>query len=333
MLKKEVLIANAVLANLTPEQITAIEQLSKNDEDSVISLQRKGWWDKLDEDVAAVFGEEKPGGEKSHENHKKWLIAVKTKADKAGNTSELQKQIDDLTTAKTALEAKIAAGSSDEALKTQLADLKQTIIDKDNLIAQTKTSTDKEKADLTKQLNDVQSRSVSLETNNAINSHITAKKIAFKTTIPEEVRTQIMKTERAAMLAEVTLDQIDDGAGGKRTVYRDSKGMILNNPENGLAPFTAGELFLNRPSIKAMIDGGKTQKGGGSSAGAGGGAGGGNLDLTGANTQVKADEIIVNHILKVEGIGKTDPKFASRQKELRTENNVADLPIRESEAS
>ena len=37
MLKKEILLANAALAGLTDEQITAIEQLSTNDENAVIA--------------------------------------------------------------------------------------------------------------------------------------------------------------------------------------------------------------------------------------------------------------------------------------------------------
>ena len=36
MLTKETIQANEVLAGLTPEQISAIEKLSKNDEDAVI---------------------------------------------------------------------------------------------------------------------------------------------------------------------------------------------------------------------------------------------------------------------------------------------------------
>jgi hypothetical protein len=100
----------------------------------------------------------------------------------------------------------------------------------------------------------------------------------------------------------------------------------MRNPENGLEPYTPGELFAKN-HVSDLIAKGKQQAGAGT-----------NppdqktstiLDLTGVKSQVAADEVIVQHIMKTEGIARTDPRFAERQTAIRNENKVADLPIRD----
>ena len=120
----DVLKANAALAELTDEQLTAITTLSVNDENSVISRKTGEIYGGLDADILAVSGIAKNGTEKTFDYAKRVLTEFKTKVEGANG---LQSQIDSLTQEKARLEKAIADGTTDEetakALKQAKADL------------------------------------------------------------------------------------------------------------------------------------------------------------------------------------------------------------------
>ena len=80
-------------------------------------------------------------------------------------------------------------------------------------------------------------------------------------------------------------------------------------------------------SLKDVIDTGRQQKGGGTIPPAGGGGGGGMLDLSGIKSQVEADKAIESYLLS-NGLTRDSQEFAEQSMQLRTENNVANLPLR-----
>ncbi|MDV7396991.1 hypothetical protein RZS08_36670, partial [Arthrospira platensis SPKY1] len=124
-----------------------------------------------------------------------------------------------------------------------------------------------------------------------------------------------MSTRKNHLLSSVKPDTVDDGKGGKVRVLRDEKGEIIRNPARSHEPFKFGELFVSK--IDDLIEKGSTT-GGGTGSPAGNGAGS-FVDLSSAKTQVEADEMIVEHILRNEGIAKTDPQFIDRQQTIRAE--------------
>ena len=127
-------------------------------------------------------------------------------------------------------------------------------------------------------------------------------------------------------MAKGTPDFIDDGQGGKKLVIRGADGNIINNPKNNLNPYTLQELVMET-SLKDVIDTGRQQKGGGTIPPAGGGGGGGMLDLSGIKSQVEADKAIESYLLS-NGLTRDSQEFAEQSMQLRTENNVANLPLR-----
>ena len=120
----DVLRANAALAGLTDEQLTAITTLSVNDENSVIAKKTGEIYGGLDADILAVSGIAKNGTEKTFDYAKRVLTEFKTKVEGANG---LQSQIDSLTKEKARLEKAIADGATDaetaKALKQAKADL------------------------------------------------------------------------------------------------------------------------------------------------------------------------------------------------------------------
>ena len=90
----DVLRANAALAGLTDEQLTAITTLSVNDENSVIAKKTGEIYGGLDADILAVSGIAKNGTEKTFDYAKRVLTEFKTKVEGANG---LQSQIDSLT--------------------------------------------------------------------------------------------------------------------------------------------------------------------------------------------------------------------------------------------
>jgi len=328
MLTKELLKSDAKLAGLTDEQLTVIETLSRNDEDQVIGQKTKEIWDSVDTDLKQLTGKEKPGGVKSYDHLKTVVTELKKTADSAGDVKKLTDQIKTLENEKADLQDKLKKGSNDEALKTQIASLEQRVKDKESELTKVKSTLEEEKTALTKKLETQQAQAVELQLNHAFDAHLVDNKIKFKGTIPEDLLKETLTNRKAQLMQTLKPDWVDDGSGGRTLVFRDDKGEIMRNKENGLNPFTAGELFVQK--IGDLIDGGQQQRGGGTKPPAGGGGGGTptNLDLSGVKNQIQADELIVSHILTNEKIAKTDPQFAERQKAIREEYKVAELPIR-----
>lgn len=314
MLTIEMLRQNANLAGLTDAQINAIAEMSRNDENTVIGTKIGALHGQYDTDIFSITGIKKNDGEKSYDYAKRVLSEYKTKA---GATSEVQAKLDTANAKIADLEAKIAKGEGDAALRQQLKDTKAQVTQLQTQLQTKETEFANTKTKLEEQIK---------------NTHVdyafaaATSGLKFKDGIPESVQKVLISSAKQEILAKGTPDFIDDDKGGKTLVLRDANGLTLNNPKNNFNPYTLQELVLET-SLKDVIDAGRKQTGGGTGDPGGQGNNHGTLDLSGIKTQVEADKAIESHLLSM-GLTRDSAEFASKSLELRAENNVSDLPIR-----
>lgn len=298
MLTIEVLKQNSVLSGLSDDILSAISEMSKNDENTVIGNKIGALHGQYDADILSVTGVSKKDGEKSYDYAKRVLANYKGKVD------ALQKQIE--------------KGSNDAELKQQLKDAKALETQLRSQLSEKEKELVDAKSDFDKQLK-------SVHVDYAFNAATSGLK--FKSGITEAVAKTLVNAAKSEVLSKGTPDFVDDGKGGKSLVFRDASGNILTNPANNLNPYSVSELLMST-SIKDVIDTGRKQNGTGTSATttpAGNSAG--TFDLSGVRTQVEADKAIEAHLL-ANGLTRDSSEFSDKLMQIRTENNVSELPIR-----
>ena len=298
MLTIEVLKQNSVLSGLSDDILSAISEMSKNDENTVIGNKIGALHGQYDADILSVTGVSKKDGEKSYDYAKRVL------ADYKGKVEALQKQIE--------------KGSNDAELKQQLKDAKALETQLRSQLSDKEKELVNAKSDFDKQLK-------SVHVDYAFNAATSGLK--FKSGITEAVAKTLVNAAKSEVLSKGTPDFVDDGKGGKSLVFRDASGNILTNPANNLNPYSVSELLMST-SIKYVIDTGRKQNGTGTSATttpAGNSAG--TFDLSGVRTQVEADKAIEAHLL-ANGLTRDSSEFSDKLMQIRTENNVSELPIR-----
>ena len=303
---------SSALAGLTDEQLNAIAEMSKNDENAVIGTKIGALHGQYDADILAVTGVKKNDGEKSYDYAKRVLGEYKAKADDIeGQLTAAKAQVADL-------QAKIDKGEGDQALRQQLKDSKAQV-------TQLQSELSAKQTEFTKAKETYESDLKQVHVDYAFSAATASLK--FKEGITESVQKVLLESAKREVLAKGTPDFIDDGKGGKTLVLRGADGNILNNPKNNLNPYTLNELVMET-SLKDVIST-KRQVTGGGTEGNGGGKGGANgqLDLSGARTQVEADRLIEQHLL-ANGITRDSKEFSEQSLQLRTDAEVAKLPIR-----
>lgn len=313
MLTIEMLKQSAALAGLTDAQMTAITELSKNDEATVIGTKIGALHGQYDADILSITGVAKTDGEKSYDYLKRVLNDNKTKIDSSKTLAAQLKTSQDKVTE---LEKKIADGAADEQVKQQLKDARHQVTQLQTQLTQKTTELDTAKKDYEQKEKD-------LQVGFAFTSATAGLK--FKADVSEPVKKILLAAAKDEILAKGTPDFIDDGQGGKKLVLRDAAGNTLNNPKNNLNPYTLEELVMET-SLKDVIDTGKQQPGGGTkpiitdhkTV---------TLDLSGVKTQQEADTQIENYLLST-GLTRDNAEFGNKALEIRTENNVSELPIR-----
>ena len=310
MLTVDILKQNTKLSGLSDEQLNAIATMSQNDENTVIGARIGELHGQYDTDVLSVSGITKKSGEKSYDYVKRVLNDYKAKLE-ASKT--LQSQLD---AAKAQVE-ELKAKGTDEAIKQELKDAK-TRVEQLKASLQTKeTEFNTAKADLEKQV---------------MNAHVdyafqaATAGLKFKEGISESLKSVILSAAKNEVLAKGTPELIDDGKGGKRLALRGTDGNLVNNPKNGLVPYTIQELVMET-SLKDAI----------STAPVHGGGGTGParptdpnlpLDLSGAKTQLEADNMIENYLLTVKGLTRDKAEFGEESLRLRNDAKVAELPLK-----
>lgn len=302
------------LKGLTDAQKLAITTLSSNDEATVIGTKIGALHGQYDADILSISGISKTDGEKSYDYLKRVLGDYKTKLD---GTKTLSAQLEAQKKKVTELEAKLAAGGSDEAVKQQLKDARHQVTQLQTQLTAKTGELDKAKKDYEQKEKDLQ---VGFAFTNATAG------IKFKADVSEPVRKILLAAAKDEILAKGIPDFIDDGNGGKKLVLRDAAGNTLNNPKNNLNPYTIEELVMET-SLKDVIDTGKQQPGGGTQPNLSPSHRTVNLDLSTAKTQQEADVQIENYLLST-GLTRDNVEFGNKALEIRNENNVSSLPIR-----
>lgn len=315
MLTIEMLRQSSALTGLTDDQLNAIAEMSRNDENTAIGTKIGALHGQYDADILGITGIKKKDGEKSYDYAKRVLGEYKTKAE---STKTIQTQLTAAQAQVAELQSKLEKGAGDEALKQQLKDAKAQVAQLQTQLQTKETEFNTKKAEFDKTIKDT-------HVDYAFQAATAGLK--FKSGITEPIQKTLLNAAKAEVLAKGTPDFIEDGQGGKKLVIRGADGNILNNPKNNLNPYTMQELVMET-SLKDVIDTGRQQTGGGTGGfGSGSGGTGGTLDLSGIKSQVEADKAIEAHLL-ANGLTRDSQEFADQSMQLRTENNVASLPIR-----
>ena len=315
MLTIEMLRQSSALTGLTDDQLNAIAEMSRNDENTVIGTKIGALHGQYDADILGITGIKKKDGEKSYDYAKRVLGEYKTKAE---STKTIQTQLTAAQAQVAELQSKLEKGAGDETLKQQLKDAKAQVTQLQTQLQTKETEFNTKKAEFDKTIKDT-------HVDYAFQAATAGLK--FKSGITEPIQKTLLNAAKAEVLAKGTPDFIEDGQGGKKLVIRGADGNILNNPKNNLNPYTMQELVMET-SLKDVIDKGRQQTGGGTGGfGSGSGGTGGTLDLSGIKSQVEADKAIEAHLL-ANGLPRDSQEFADQSMQLRTENNVASLPIR-----
>lgn len=304
---------NSVLSVLTDDQKKAVVEMSRNDEDAVIGTKIGALHGQYDADIFGITGVKKKDGEKSYEYAKRVLNDYKAKI---ASTDAIQSELTAAKAHVTELQAKLGKGAGDETLRQQLKDAKASISQLQARLQARETEYAAEKAKLESAVKDA-------HVDYAFKAAVSGLK--FKSGITEAIQKVLLNSAKAEILAKGTPDFVDDGQGGKTLVLRGADGNILNNPKTNLKPYTMSELVLET-SLKDVIDTGRQQSGGGTGNPAGSGSSH-SLDMSGVRTQVEADRAIESYLLST-GLTRDSKEFAEQSWQLRTENNVSELPIR-----
>lgn len=315
MLTIEMLRQNSALTGLSDAQLTAIAEMSKNDENTVIGTKIGALHGQYDADILGITGIKKKDGEKSYDYAKRVLGEYKTKAE---SVKTVKTELDAAKAQVTELQSKLEKGAGDETLRQQLKDAKAQVTQLQTQLQTKETEFNSKKTEFETTLK---------------NTHIdyafkaATAGLKFKSGITAPIQKTLLNAAKAEVLAKGTPDFIEDGQGGKKLVIRGADGNILNNPKNNLNPYTMQELVMET-SLKDVIETGKKQEGGGTGGfGSGSGGTGGTLDLSGIKNQIEADKAIETHLL-ANGLTRDSQEFADQSLKLRTENSVANLPIK-----
>lgn len=312
-LTPEVIKANPLFASLPDDQLAALATLSVNDEARVIGEKIGQMHGQYDTDIKTISGLDKEANEKSFDYLKRTLGKLKTDA---SSSTELQTKLQTSLAEITDLKKQIQDGNTDAVLKKQLQD---AIGEANSLKEQIKT--DKETWD--KEKNTLLDKASKAELNSEFKAALGGLK--FKNIYPASVTNTLVESAKANILAQYKADWVEI-EGKQVMVYRDSKGEIVRNKSNLGNPYTTEELL--REALKDTLEVDRKQ----------GGAGTGDpkekregavelADISGATTQVEADELIVKHLIQM-GIPRTSQEFANKQKEIRLKLEVAKLKVR-----
>lgn len=315
MITKETLAANAVLAGLTEEQISAIITLNSNDIAGEIGKKTSEIYQRLDETIKTSTGIERHMGATPEKTYDYLPRAIREMKAQIGDTQSLKGQIASLTSEKARLEGELAKGGSAE-LQRQLSQTQAEL-------ANTKTQYNELQSKMEKQTQDHQAEIFGIRVENDL--AVASRELRFKKEIPASVQA-ILLQNASAKIKGMNPDYIDNGTGGKRLVFRGQDGAVLNNPENQLNPYTAGELLAKELkdvlATKREVPGGGTlPKGGGS------GSSDPAIDVSGAKTRVEAQEILTKQFL-AQGMTIGSNEFQAAMDKAWKDNNLSSLPLR-----
>lgn len=299
MLTAEVLKANEGLKDLSDEQIQTIATLSENDENTVIGQKLGEVYRQMDATIEKATGIKRDGDEKTYNYLER---ATKEFAGKFSDYDALKTKVADL-------EEKVAKGG-DAAIKEQLEQAKAELASVKEQFNATKAALDKANADHASELLGMR-----------VDAEINKAKEGF--TFKQGFSEAVMNTLIGQAIANVKAKHptFEESNGTTVLVFKDEKGVTLNNPENKLNPFTAKELLQKEFEAMDILEK-KSAKG----AGSHGSGTSSQTTLAGVTTQVQANETITK-MLAEKGIAKTSLAFDAEFQKLWEDNKCSELPL------
>jgi len=314
-LTRETIIANAALANLTDDQIKALETLSTNDENTVIGKKTGEIYREMDTKIKEITGVERNGDEKTYLYLARAATGLK---DQVKDLEGFKTQVDTLTKEKTRLEKAISDGATDAETKKQLTQAKADLTAITNQYNTLKTEHDTAKTTHEQAIFDV-----------TVKHDLSAATagVKLKAELPKSV-TDLLLNQALDKVKAMKPEYIDNGQGGKQLVFKDEAGAIMRNPENQLNPFTAADLVQKELKALGVLDEGRKAAGGGTGGegGQGGQGGGGTvIDVKSAKTRVEANEAI-GATLMAQGLTVGSDAYDAAMTQAWRDNNVAVLP-------
>lgn len=314
MITVEMLQQQESLKGLTEEQMTAIATLSQNDEEVTIGNRFREVYNRLDDTIASSTGIARNGDEKTYNYLERAAKAIKAEADKV---SGLQVKVNELTNEKARLEKAIQEGTADEQTRKQLAQAQKDLT---NITEQFNTLKG-ERDSLVQQHAD---ELMGLRIDNELSQAVAG--IKFKAEFPKQAVDTLLQ-QTITRIKGMQPEYVDNGQGGKRLVFKGADGAILRNQENGLQPYTAGELLAKELKAMGIVDEGRKATGGGTTPPAGGGGGTAVVDVSSARTQTEAHDIIARALM-AQGMTNGSKEFQAAMTEAWRTNNIQSLPIK-----
>lgn len=317
MLKKDLIVSQSVLKDLSDEQIKAIETLSENDENVVIGKKTAEIYKAIDDDIKEVTGLDRPASTKTYDFLKSTLKTNKEAADKA---KTLEGEITTLKSEKLSLEKQIKEGSTDAALKTKINDLERDIKDKDAVVKKLQDDIVSTKSDYDKKLEAEQSRNIEIRLEAQLSEALGDVKLKEMSQFAKDSSLEKIKAD---ILATGKVEFRKDSNGKEQIVFRDDQDNVITNPNNLQNPYTAKEMYVDALTKAELIDGGRKVAGGG------GGGGGGDkvtMNLSSAKSQHSAGEQIRSY-LKAQGVPQGTDEFQEQFDKISTDNNISSLPM------
>lgn len=308
MLTREILRQNAAFAELSDDIISQIEQMSRNDEETVIGKRIGEIHQQYDKTIFETTGIARNGDEKSYKYLER---AAKVLREKAQSIDGLNGKIAALEKEKEELKKKVTEGGGEElqAVNAELAKTKQQYSD------MKKKMEDRETA-YRQELFNVQ---IGYDMTQA------ASGLKLKADIPEAAGKVLMDSAISKIKTAYKPEYVENN-GVKTLVFKDENGVTINNPNNSLKPYTARELLQNELKTMGILDEGRKQTGGGTHGGSGGSGGGSSVDISGAKTQVEANDLI-KIALNKQGLVYGSSEYQQAFDKAWVDNNITQLPL------
>jgi hypothetical protein len=306
--------AQTGLEALTDDQLKTVVDLANNKTKEAIDIEKGKMFGRFDEDIKELTGIEKHeipydrGGITPTHIYLKGAFAKKLAS--AGSDPEIENKINELTEENTALKAKIKDGDSSGVLKAELEK-------RETLIEQLRADQEKSKTEWQKKLEEREQKYQSTLVDNAFNEALSGLKFKDENLIPLAARKAMINAVKGELLSKYKASFTDDGT----LEFLDENGQIVRNADNARHPYTAKDLLSK--GLESILDKGREQTGGGAQ---GGNKKGAPINLSGAKSQVEADEMLSQKLM-AEGLAKGTPEFMAKHYELRTEARVHELPL------
>ena len=308
MLTKEILRQNAAFAELSDDVLSQIEQMSRNDEETVIGKRIGEIHQQYDKTIFETTGIARNGDEKSYKYLER---AAKALREKVQNADSLNDKIATREKDKEELQKKITEGGGEElqAVNAELAKTKKQY-------NELKKQMDEREGEYKKQLFDVQ---VGFDMSQAVSG------LKLRADIPEAAARVLVESAVNKVKTSYNPEYVETN-GVKKLVFKDENGVTLNNPQNNLEPYTAKELLQNELKTMGILDEGRRQTGGGTHGGSGGSGGGSSVDISGAKTQVEANDLI-KIALNKQGLVYGSSEYQQAFDKAWVDNNITQLPL------